>query len=470
MKILYYNWIQFDNKENVGGGVNIYQRNLIEYLINNTTHEIYFLSSGWKYNPLNQKPYIHPTNNIFKDKCKSFEIINSSIMAPAFAIFMNPQKFIDDQESVEIFDKFIEEHGNFDVIHINNFEGISINILRLKEKYPNTKFIISIHNYQIICPLVQYFQNHNECICHDFKNGEECLKCSVILPNKKEYYKRSRNYYYEILNNKFKFLRLPVKLFCKLFKYRTKKYIGSSITMLPEQYVRYRKHNIEYLNKYADSILAVSERVRQIMIEHGCNSDIVKTSYIGTKFAENELMHSIAQKTEPFTIAYLGYERIDKGFFFFIDALSKLDKNVAKDINIVLAVANLHDKNIKKLKHFNKIIVYKGYTHENLKDILKDVNLGVVPVLWEDNLPQVAIEMVALGVPILCSDFGGASELCNSNLFKFNGVNENNFIDKLTNLINSPELLNKYWENHPNLTTMENHIKNLYHEYIEENQ
>ena len=28
MKILYYNWIQFDKKNNTGGGVNVYQKNL----------------------------------------------------------------------------------------------------------------------------------------------------------------------------------------------------------------------------------------------------------------------------------------------------------------------------------------------------------------------------------------------------------------------------------------------------------
>ena len=35
MRILYYNWIQFDNEQNQGGGVNIYQRNIIDYLIKN---------------------------------------------------------------------------------------------------------------------------------------------------------------------------------------------------------------------------------------------------------------------------------------------------------------------------------------------------------------------------------------------------------------------------------------------------
>lgn len=387
-------------------------------------------------------------------------------MAPAFAIYMHPKMFIEDTGSIEIFDKFIQEQGGFDVIHFNNIEGISINVLKLKEKYPNTKFIVSIHNYQPICPLNQYFQNHNECICHDFKNGEECLKCSYVMPDKKEYYKRCRNFYYDLLTGSKKFLRLPFKLFCKFYKYRSKRFIGSEETMQSEQYARYRKYNVEILNKYADYILAVSERVRQIMIEHGCNPQKVITSYIGTKFAETELKRSVAINTKPFTIAYLGYERIDKGFFFFIEALSKLDKETAKNINVVLAVAKIHKENYEhQLKHFNKVIVYNGYTHDKLPEILSEVNLGVVPVLWEDNLPQVAIEMVALGVPILCSSFGGASELCKSDLFKFKGADEDDFLNKLTNLVNKPELLEEYWLNHQDLTTMKKHIEELFEIY-----
>ena len=461
MKILYYNWVQFDNEENAGGGVTVYQRNLIDYLTKKTNHEVYFLSSGWKYNPLHKSTYIRKTKNIYGDKCKSFEIINSSIMAPAASVYMNPQKFIEDNASYEIFDKFIQENGKFDVIHFNNIEGISINVLKLKEKYPNTKFIVSIHNYQPICPLVHYFQNHNNIICHNFKNGTECLKCSINLPNKKEYYKRCKNFY-NLSNRKKNILTLFFKLCCKVFKYRTKSFIGSPATMIPEQYVKYRKYNIELLNKYADSILAVSERVRKIMIEHGTNPEKVKTSYIGTKFAENELKYSIAQKTSPFTIAYLGYERIDKGFFFFIDALSRLDKEIASKINVVLAVAKIHKNSYNgKLKNFNNVIVHNGYTHATLENILKDVNLGIVPVLWEDNLPQVAIEMVALGVPILCSDFGGASELSSSADFKFAGGNEKDFIEKLIGIVKNPDKLENYWKLHPDLMTMEKHCEHL---------
>ena len=65
MKILYYNWIQFDNPQNIGGGVNVYQNNLIDYLTKHSNNEIYFLSSGYFYNALKDTPYIRKTKNCF---------------------------------------------------------------------------------------------------------------------------------------------------------------------------------------------------------------------------------------------------------------------------------------------------------------------------------------------------------------------------------------------------------------------
>lgn len=470
MKILYYNWIQFDNAEKLGGGVNVYQSNLVEYFVSNTDHEIYFVSSGWHYNPLKPFPYIRKTKNIHKKKCKTFEIVNSPIMAPAFSIFMNPEKFIKDQEIVEIFDKFIQKYGIFDVVHFNNIEGISINTLELKKKYPGTKFIVSIHNYQPLCPLNQLFQNHKECICHDFGEGRECLHCAVELPSGKEYCRRSRVWLLRHFPKKPAFLQFPIKVLCKFFNYRTPQYIGSRESMHPEWYAAYRKRNIEFLNKYADSILAVSGRVREILIDHGVDAAKVKTCYIGTKFAEKALKHSAAAAAQPFTIAYLGYERMDKGFFFLMDALATLDADLAGKINVILAVTNIHRENVfPSLAKYHDVKIYNGYRHDQLQDILADVNLGIVPVLWEDNLPQVAIEMVACGVPILCSSFGGASELCRSDLFKFQGGNVEDFLKHLTLLSERPELLNEYWKNHQPLTNMEKHSEQLISVYCTQN-
>ena len=462
-KILLYNWVQFDNKKNNGGGVNVYLKNLIGHLQNNGDYEIVFLSSGWKYNPFRKVAYIEESSNIHKDNIKSFEIINSPVMAPAYTIFNSLDKYLNDNETLKLFVDFVKNNGPFDVIHIHNIEGISINVLKLKEIFPEIKIILSIHNYQPICPLNQYFQNHKNCICNNYNNWKECLLCLSVNIEKKEYCRRYANYIFDKIPDKLLPLaKFPAKVFSKFFMQKTKEYINLQKESNSAIYKKYREYNVEMINKYADIVLAVSNRVAEILKQNGIDKTKIKTSYIGTEFAEKAQGHSIAKSSQPFTIAYLGYERIDKGYFFLLDALQQLDKNIAEKINVVLAVKNIHPKLVyEKLQHFNNIKIYNGYTHKQLQKILSDVNLGIVPVLWEDNLPQVAIEMVACGVPILCSSFGGASELCLSELFKFSGADNEDFRQKLCNLVNNPDLLQDYWQNHNGLMTMEEHIKEL---------
>ena len=42
-KILYYNWVPFDDDENRGGGVSIYQKNLIEKILEDGEYIPYFI-------------------------------------------------------------------------------------------------------------------------------------------------------------------------------------------------------------------------------------------------------------------------------------------------------------------------------------------------------------------------------------------------------------------------------------------
>ena len=234
----------------------------------------------------------------------------------------------------------------------------------------------------------------------------------------------------------------------------------------PSIYELYRETNIRYLNQYCDKILAVSKRVENIMIEHGINRNKIETLYIGTKIAERQTGKCNTLQTTPFVLAYLGYARVDKGFWFFLDALKKLPKEIQNQIGLVFAVKG-YKPNEEWLKNFAFTKSYNGYKHQELNDILSNVNLGIVPVLWEDNLPQIAIEMVANGVPILCSSFGGASELCNNPNFKFIGGYTEDFINKLINIINNPKILKDYWKNHSGLKTMEKHIDELFEIYNE---
>ena len=51
--------------------------------------------------------------------------------------------------------------------------------------------------------------------------------------------------------------------------------------------------------------------------------------------------------------------------------------------------------------------------------------------MWEDNLPQVAMEFKAMGIPVFASNRGGASELTEKTDFRFIAGDEEDFINKL---------------------------------------
>lgn len=70
---------------------------------------------------------------------------------------------------------------------------------------------------------------------------------------------------------------------------------------------------------------------------------------------------------------YLGYQDTQKGYYFLINALSKLDNCLKQNVNIVLAVCDIHKrKALKRLKGFNNITIYNGYKH----DLSKKYYLG----------------------------------------------------------------------------------------------
>ena len=100
------------------------------------------------------------------------------------------------------------------------------------------------------------------------------------------------------------------------------------------------------------------------------------------------------------------------GNYLYLSALDKIDEKIASAIDLKFAtritdrLAYEHALSLKE--KFHDVIFYDGYTHEDFPKIMQDVILCIVPPLWEDNLPQVTIEMIANGIPVLTSSHGGS--------------------------------------------------------------
>ncbi|HEB4872979.1 TPA: glycosyltransferase [Kluyvera ascorbata F0526] len=467
MNILYVNWVPSRFFHAKGGGVSLYQKNLIDSMIKKG-HKVTYVTAGYIYSVVSPKIKIRKVNSSLYNELNEYEIINSEIMAPSFYSFDEVGKYFTENKSRDVFLSFIKESGGFDVIHFNNLEGFPVTWLDAKDEWPNTKFVLSLHNYFPFCAQVNLWHKDKE-NCVDFEDGSKCKNCNVFKVNTSII--KAEIMIEDLLGDraithKLKRLIHPTKKIIHKFIPKKDEILFSDHKIRRENFVR-------VINERFDSVLAVSERVKQIALNMGVDEKICQVSYIGTKHAEKMSECVIKKNTLPgfLTIAYLGYMRFDKGFYFLLDSLDKISEVTAKKISIVLAAPITDQQANQKLmmmkSKFNSIIVYDGYGQSEISEILKPVDLGLVPVMWEDNLPQIAYEFVSNNVPVLASDLGGASELSSTDGFRFEAGNSDSFIMKLENILNAEVSLESFWANfhRERVKTMEEHADELFSKY-----
>jgi glycosyltransferase involved in cell wall biosynthesis len=490
LKILYYNWVDFEDEQRRGGGVSIYQRNLIDAAVRHGD-DVWFFSSGVCYSPFSRRPFIREvkarTNGVRK-----FEIVNSTILSPGQEAF--GQDVSRSPEMDPLFADFLREHGPFDVIHFNNLEGIPLSFLRLaREHYPQVKIIYSVHNYFAFCPQVNlWFQERAS--CRDFRDGRKCVNCLPQLLHPRGTQRLYRLEYllhmlgispYSLTHRFanwaiFGFLRSVYHLARSAYRgykaggrgipdpsYSSREATHPVAILDPVAATRFaerRRAFVAALNSEVDRILPVSQRVAELTVGFGVDPAKVRTLYIGTRFAEQAAPARPNWKrddAQPLRLAYLGYMRQDKGFYFYLKALQKMPLNLARNLALTFAtkIVDPHAyASIKRIAHrFDSVTFHDGYTHAQLPDILGDIDLAIVPVLWEDNLPQVAIECVASGVPILTSDRGGARELLGCRELVFRAGSRTDLYAKLRGILDNPALLSSALAGHAPLFSPRQH-------------
>ena len=460
-KILIYNWVPFDNPWQIGGGVTIYCKNLIEQILKERSDiEIFFLSSGFSYDATRLDTFYRKIDSIFGDRVHQYEIVNSPVPASQRMIYRNPLIALKNKKIREVFYEFCIKYGEFKVIHFNNIEGISLDVLTLKERLKNTKFIFSLHNYIPICLTGTYYMRHKHCNCSVKRTNNDCYLCSRadIFSNisNKMYDRGKFNKNHQILINKKKWL--DNFQFDKL-----------DIDVQLRKIQDFAKKATYNINNYCDIILAVSDRVYEIAKDNGFSVEKMHISYIGTKVAEKQVGKQSYKPIDGLKIIYLGsdIEYEEKGYPFLLKALKSLDEKYARKIDLVLTVKQKekNDYITSILKNYRSVEIKNGYTHEDFPKLFENVNLSIVPVLWEDNLPQIAIESVAYGVPVLASSAGGAKELSKSKFFIFKTGNESELLNKIIFFLNNPEKLNRYWVNFRKLVTLKDHCQELFKFY-----
>ena len=489
LRVLYYNWVDYLDDENRGGGVSVYQRNLMRRLAERPEAEDVFLCSGISHDLPGGPPRWEQVRHGPKtDRARRYEIVNSAVLAPAHHSFGNPAQLSDPATEAAFFD-FIEKTGPYDVVHFNNLEGLPAGVLALKARWPETRIILSLHNYYPICPQVNLWAQETHS-CDNFYEGAACVTClphahderALRLAGGLAYRLKCAGLHPQSWTYRAIFrtvLRVGGKASRALGWVRRRGRRAPAgpgqgrIDAAAHRFADRRTGMVRLINSYCDRVLCVSDAVRVLARQYGIAPERLSTSYIGTREAEafgrTAPRARLLAKDGTLTLGYLGYMRRDKGFFFLLDALEALPDDIATRLRLVIAARKGGKTTMQRLAHLDSKLAelrhVDGYSHDDLDQLLAGVDVGVVPVLWHDNLPQVAIEMHARHIPLLTSDMGGAQELGGSDGMVFPAGDIAAFHDRLTRLLAGEVDMDAYWRNAMRPVDMARHMDELITHY-----
>lgn len=301
---------------------------------------------------------------------------------------------------------------NPDIIHVHMMIDLPIDVLAIFKKY--SKVVVSLHDYSYVCNrIILLDRNGKNCL-----NSDENRRCNTCISLE------------ESIDNRI--FGGSLRRFAK----------GINVDKLANSSNHYEKFKVvQKLFSEMDSIIAVSNRVKDIYISNGFVNNQFYVNHIGNYTAEKEFRDSFGTRKninygERIKFGFIGNLNYHKGSEVFL----KLAKDSKHEFHIYGGIDAAVNEEIRTMKN----VFYHGkYTHDQLKDILKNVDFGLVLPIWEDNAPQVIFEFLNSGIPIIGTRMGGLPDFINeSNGVLFENMEEE--IIKIKSFIESNEVFNFY--------------------------
>ncbi|WP_051294411.1 glycosyltransferase [Gemmobacter nectariphilus] len=475
MRVLFVNWVDWADALGRGGGVAVYQRNLARALHGSGVQAVW-LSSGLAHDLRGGAPRWQALGR----RPGHYTIANSAVLAPGQLAWGSPAQ-LSDPATEAAFADFLAATGPYDAVQFDNIEGLPAGVLAVA-RATGARVVVALHNYYPFCPQVNLWHRERE-TCPGFDQGRACVTC---LPGSQTGAGARRAalavlWQAERLGGPrlvplAKAALVGARAGLGLLRGLRRRPAADPAAPAPvpgaeaAAFAARRAGMVAAINAHADRVLCVSDRVRMLAAAHGLTPALLQTARIGTpeaaRFDRTRARPALTDAQGHLRLAYLGYMRRDKGFFFLLDALEALPEAMAARLHLTVAARRGPPEAMARLEALRArlagLVHVDGYTHDQLDGILSEVTLGVVPVLWEDNLPQVALEMHLRGIALLTSDLGGAQELGNCPDLVFPAGNAAAFADRIGAALDGRIDLGAYWAGARAPETMERHLAVLH--------
>jgi glycosyltransferase involved in cell wall biosynthesis len=461
MRVLLVNWARLPEGPLDGGGVNGYCQQAALGLIARG-HEVCYLSSGVTYT--RRGDGLGPCEVRRLDDYRGirvFDVVNSPVIAPGPCQARDPAAEVSSPALEAEVARFVGLLAP-DVTHFHNIEGLSAGCVHaVRRANPGGRIAFSLHNYHTVCPQV-YLMQRGRVACRSFRGGHACVGCADVCDPSDERLIRAgvRDRHARVtptVETGPRGLRglfapapppvtdplpgAPTAVLADLAPRPARAAAPAAMAATPrpaeecvplendpspdpwdsaEQnaYGARRRAMLDALSS-CDGVLAVSGFVRAKFEALGVDGRVLRTLRIGTRMTELAAAAGVGapagpRAPGPVRIVFLGYHNYFKGLHSLVEALELCAGDVLRGLDLFVSAKAVEpiEPALRRLRpRLGGLAVEHGYRYEEIPDLLRGREVGVVPSVWWDNGPQTVLEFQACGLAVVGAAVGGVPEM-----------------------------------------------------------
>jgi glycosyltransferase involved in cell wall biosynthesis len=378
------------------GGLVAYIEELLNEQVRRGDEVAYFFSG--RYYPYVGGPRLKRWE---RDGATMLEVVNS----PLYDHGRQPDLELDEPRTERLFGRVLQE-VNPDVVHFHELAGLPFSLLDLV-RAAGTPSVMTLADYFPLCSTFKLFDSEGR-VCLRREVGADCVATIAADPRPPGLL-HERTVWHELVTRRV-LRRLPRGLARPLARSAGSR-VGSPPPAGPEAFQRRREVNVERLNQ-TDRLIAMSERVAEIYALLGV--DRARMSTIHLALTRIERLHTRIQKCEPPVVfaTIAGLSSHAKGSRLLVDAVRRVSGSVPAGSFRLIVLGEVDPAVASEVERLKEIEVGAPgpFSADQLDALLDEVDVGIVPSIWEEAYGFVGLECLAKGIPVIANAIGGMPE------------------------------------------------------------
>ena len=313
-----------------------------------------------------------------------------------------------------------------DIIHFEHLIGLSSTFIEIAKEL-EIPTVLTLHDYWFMCPNIQLLK-YDYIIC----NGPKANKCSECWIKKQS----------KVLSEALSKYPIPKYLIVKSFEIILKSFNPK------EKFEKRIQYMMSILLK-ADKIIAPSKFLRRMFIKYGIPRNKIIYSENGYNLDIFKGFRKKEKNTDKIIFGFVGGITRHKGVHVLVDAFMNIPEDKAE-----LRIYGSYNPNSKYIRELLEKIKGKRNIKlmgefEDVKHPYSEIDVLVFPSIWYENCPLVLAEARATKTPVIASNLGAIPEFVKDGKtgLLFEPGNSKDLYKKIIQIIENPELIEKFKQN-----------------------